>query len=226
MLLEKFKGMKVGIIGVGGTGSYILDFLSKTPVLEIHIFDTDYYHNKNAFRAPGGTHIDSLTTPKRKVDYFAEEYSKIHQGIKRHPYNIKESNLNLLNGLSFVFISIDKSQAKKLIIEHLVEQGIDFIDVGMGVHLINGAIMGQLRTTTSTTESRNQIADKNRIKLSNNNNNDYSNLVQIAELNALNAAFAVLKWKKLVGFYHDREEEHHSMYQIHINKNLNFDKKP
>lgn len=35
----KLKGHKIGILGLGGTGSYLLDFMSKTPVNEIHIFD-------------------------------------------------------------------------------------------------------------------------------------------------------------------------------------------
>lgn len=225
VLLGKFSDLKIGIIGVGGTGSYILDYISKTPVKEIHIFDGDYYHNKNAFRAPGATHIDSLTTPERKADYFAKEYSKIHGAVHSHPHYMKESNLSSLSGLSFVFISIDKSPVKKIIVEYLVAQGIDFIDVGMGVSLMNGAILGQIRTTTSTKGQRNHIIDNSRIKFTENDNNDYSDLVQIAELNALNAAFAVVKWKKLVGFYHDHEEEHHSIYQLHVNKNLNFDKK-
>jgi hypothetical protein len=34
-LNSKFKGQRVAIIGLGGTGSYILDFVAKTPVDEI-----------------------------------------------------------------------------------------------------------------------------------------------------------------------------------------------
>lgn len=225
VLLEPFLEMKIGIIGVGGTGSYILDYISKTPVREIHLFDGDYYHNKNAFRSPGATHIDSLIKPHRKTDYFAQEYRKMHNGVVSHPAYIGEANLAELSDMSFVFIAIDKSEIKSKIISHLEEQGIDFIDVGMGVHLLNGSILGHLRTTTSTTEKREHVRDNNRIKLTENNANDYSDLVQIAELNALNAALAVVKWKKLSGFYHDREEEHHSMYQLPFNKLLNFDKK-
>ena len=36
--------------------------------------------------------------------------------------------------------------------------------------------------------------------------------IQIAELNALNAMLAVIKWKKIRGFYCDLEREHHCMY--------------
>ena len=38
---ERLKMEKIAIIGLGGTGSYILDFVAKTPVEEIHLFDDD-----------------------------------------------------------------------------------------------------------------------------------------------------------------------------------------
>jgi hypothetical protein len=34
---RKFEGPKIAIVGVGGTGSYVLDFVAKTPVGEIHL---------------------------------------------------------------------------------------------------------------------------------------------------------------------------------------------
>jgi hypothetical protein len=37
----------------------------------------------------------------------------------------------------------------------------------------------------------------------------YTENIQIAELNALNATLAVLWWKKLMGVYHDRGLPHH-----------------
>ena len=49
----KLDGLKIGIIGLGGTGSFILDLVAKTPVEEIHLFDGDDFQNHNAFRAPG-----------------------------------------------------------------------------------------------------------------------------------------------------------------------------
>ena len=52
---EKYKGLKIAIIGLGGTGSYVLDLIAKTPVAEIHIFDKDVFQLHNAFRAPGAT---------------------------------------------------------------------------------------------------------------------------------------------------------------------------
>ncbi len=46
---------------------------------------------------------------------------------------------------------------------------------------------------------------------------DYDRNIQVADLNALNSALAVIKWKKLCGFYLDYEKEHHSTYTIDCN---------
>jgi hypothetical protein len=226
ILLEKFLEMKIGVIGLGGTGSYILDYLSKTPVKEVHLFDGDYLHNKNAFRSPGAVSIEDLKNIQRKTDYFEKEYKRIHQNIISHPEYIKSENLNILDSLSFVFISIDKSEIKEIIIQHLESKKISFIDVGMGIQIVDGAVLATIRTTLSTEEKREHIYEKQRVKFGENPNNEYSKLPQIAELNALNAAFAVIKWKKIIGFYHDREKEFHSQYLLPNNKILNNDYKP
>lgn len=223
ILMQKFSGMKIGIIGMGGTGSYILDYISKTPVEEIHLFDGDYLHNKNAFRIPGATPLEDLKNIQKKTDYFKKEYSRIHKNIISYSEYIKLENLNLLDQLSFVFISIDKSEIKKIIVDHLESLNIGFIDVGMGIQITNGAILCQIRTTLSTAEKREHIHEKQRIKFAENPNNEYSSLPQISELNALNASFAVIKWKKSIGFYHDQEKEYHSQYLLPNNKVLNND---
>lgn len=222
-LLEKFFGMKIGIIGLGGTGSYILDYLAKTPVEEIHLIDGDYLHNKNAFRSPGSTSIDDLKNIQRKTDYFKKEYERIHKNIVSHPEFLNSYNLDLLDSLTFVFISIDKSSIKEMIVKHLESKKIGFIDVGMGVQIVNGAVLGNIRTTLSTEEKRDHIYVNRRIKFVENPNNEYSKLPQIAELNALNAAFAVIRWKKYIGFYHDSGHEYHMQYVLPQNKILNND---
>ena len=63
----KFEGQKIAIIGIGGTGSYILDLIAKTNVAEIHIYDGDVFQLHNAFRAPGACAAD--TFPKDKTEF-------------------------------------------------------------------------------------------------------------------------------------------------------------
>ena len=211
-------------MGLGGTGSYVLDLVSKTPVKEIHLFDGDKFLQHNAFRSPSAPSIDELRALPQKVSYFADLYSKMRKGIIPHASYIDASNIDRLDGMDFVFLSLDKGGAKKLIIEKLEEFGIPFIDVGIGVNLIDDALCGVIRVTTSTVEKCDRTSVKSRIPFSDgDDNNEYSRNIQIADLNALNAALAVIKWKKLFGFYVDLEKEHHSTYTIDGNILTNED---
>ena len=51
--------------------------------------------------------------------------------------------------------------------------------------------------------------------------NEYNTNIQIVELNALNASLAVIKWKKLCGFYNDLEKEYNTTYSINVSQLLN-----
>ncbi len=60
MITQKLAVEKLAIVGLGGTGSYVLDLLAKTPAKEIHLFDGDKFSSHNAFRAPGAPSKDDL----------------------------------------------------------------------------------------------------------------------------------------------------------------------
>lgn len=55
----KLMTERVAIIGLGGTGSYILDLLAKVPIGEIHLFDPDIVYCI--------TPIGLLAPPRRKI---------------------------------------------------------------------------------------------------------------------------------------------------------------
>lgn len=220
---NKLKNLKIGIIGLGGTGSYILDFVAKTPVLEIHIFDGDNFIQHNAFRAPGAANVETLNERPKKVEYFKSIYSNMHKYIFAHPYHISEETLNNLNELDFVFISVDKGDIKLPIITKLENLQIPFIDVGMGIEIVNDSLIGTLRITTNDMKDDKSILIRNRISLADNDEAVYNQNIQIAELNSLNAALAVIKWKKMIGFYLDSEKELQSTYTINENHLLSED---
>lgn len=126
--------------------------------------------------------------------------------------------------MSFVFLCIDRGEDKRSIVSNLEAWAVPFIDVGMGVDLVNGALTAILRITTSTPNRREHVWKKQRIPFSvGAGEDDYSSNIQIADLNALNAVLAVIKWKKLFGFYHDLEQEHFSTYTITGNSMTNED---
>lgn len=210
-LSEKFTSETIAIIGLGGTGAYILDFVAKTPVRQIRLFDGDDFLQHNAFRAPGAPSIEQIRLVQRKVDYFMEQYSKMHRGIVAQPEHLTAANLNLLEGVTFAFLSMDAGEAKRLIVEKLESLNVAFIDVGMGMGLVDGALGGMLRVTASTPENRDIFRAK--VSFAGGGTDDiYATNVQVADLNALNAILAVIKWKKLRGFYSDLERELHCSY--------------
>lgn len=219
-LTELLTTEKVAIIGLGGTGGYILDFVAKTPVAEIRTFDDDHFLQHNAFRAPGAPSIEQLRDAPFKVDYFAEIYGRMHRRIVPHAVALDASNIDLLDGITFAFISMDAGEAKRAVVEKLEAIGAAFVDVGMGLELDEGTLGGILRVTTSTPERRDQFRD--RVSFAGGGaDNVYASNIQVADLNALNAVLAVIKWKKLRGFYRDLERELHSTYTTDGNMLLN-----
>ena len=220
-LNARLEGQKVAIVGLGGTGAYILDLVAKTPVSEIHLFDGDVLHTHNAFRSPGAASLEELNLESLKVEYYRNIYSKMHKGIVVHPNYITADNLTVLDGINFVFISLDRNEARGLIASHLRSQGTAFIDVGLGVNLVEGRLTGMIRVTTATEAQKDHL--HKRLPVGEQGNNDYNANIQIAELNALNANLAVIKWKKLNGFYHDLEGEHNSLYAINNSELYNED---
>jgi hypothetical protein len=219
-ITAKLEGHTVAIVGLGGTGSYILDFLAKAPLKEIRLFDGDRFSQHNAFRAPGAASKEDVFAqpPIAKVDYLKRIYSELHLNISAYPYYVTDVGAELA-GADFIFLCIDKPSAKMPIIEKLIELDKPFIDVGMGVIQAEGTLGGSLRSTFSAPEHRTHryaipTADVD---------DEYRTNIQIVELNALNAAYAVVRWKKHLGFYRSHKLEFSSKYTIDLNRIDNAD---
>lgn len=218
----KLELQRIAIVGLGGTGSYVLDLVVKTPVKEIHLFDGDVLLQHNAFRAPGAASLEDLKQVPKKAAYWTARYSVMREGIKPHDYHVDASTVDELRVMQFVFLCIDGGTGKHPIMETLEEFGVPFIDVGMGVQVVDNCLLGVLRVTSSTVKKREHV--KKRVSFHDGGNDDYEKNIQIADLNALNAALAVIKWKKLFGFYLDLEQEHSSTYTIDGNTLTNEDR--
>ncbi len=211
----------VAIVGLGGTGSYLVDLLAKTLVTELHLFDGDLYLQHNAFRAPGSTSRQDLETPRTKAEHWAEIYGRMRRNVIAHPYPVDAERVGELAGMHTVFLALDNGEATRTIADFLDGSDITYIDVGMGLYRGEGGLAGSLRVTTSTPQNREV---RSRIPMDAAGGDDpYSTNIQTAELNALNATLAVLRWKKLMGFYVDLAEERQTTYTIDGNHLLNED---
>ncbi len=212
---EKLEGQRIAIVGVGGTGSYILDLVAKTRVAEIHIFDGDIFHPHNAFRAPGAWSLAELEQKKSKVDNLADIYGKLRRkGLVRHDEVLGADNLHLLENMSFVFLCLDTGKSKRLIVDWLISRHVAFIDVGMGIIRAPAGLQGLVQVVAGTATKHDHIERRISFGEDDEAENEYATNIQIAELNALNAALAVIRWKRLIGFYRDAGREHFTSYQI------------
>src|SRR5262249_32566633 len=149
-----------------------------------------------------------------KVDYFAGIYDNMRRGIVRHRVAIDASNLAILDGMTFVFLCMDRGDQKRIIVEHLVKKGIAFADVGMGLMVVDGKITGTVRTVLSTPEIHERAAPHISFADGDAAANEYASNIQIPELNAINAAFAVIRWKQYRGIYHDLRQAAYLGYSI------------
>lgn len=209
---DKLRGQKIAIIGLGGTGSYVLDYVAKTPVQEIHLIDGDNLMQHNAFRAPGAPSVDELLSLNTKVEYYAKKYHNMHRNIYSHAFMLSEATAQVLDEIDFAFICVDNEAARANIIKLLTDNEIPYVDSGMGLSVANGGIRGTVRCTADFQPQK--LSSVSPVPVQQFEDDPYSTNIQIAELNALNAALAVIKWKKNLGFYLDQMVRAKDIYSV------------
>ena len=219
-LARKLQAERVAIVGVGGTGSYVLDLVAKTWVREIHLFDDDRFLQHNAFRSPGPLSRDELEGGPIKSTLQAQRYSRMRKGVVPHAACISKENVQQLAAFSTVFLCVDGHPIKSQILSTCMAHDTLLIDVGMGLYRVGDSVAGTLRTTTCYAGNDQHAHDC--IDLAGDDApGEYERNAQLAELNALNAALAIIKWKKVRGFYNDLTKELNSEYVIDGNKLMN-----
>ncbi|OPF92473.1 hypothetical protein I8G32_04260 [Rhodopseudomonas palustris] len=211
-LSAKFKDEVIAIIGLGGTGAYILDFMVKTPVKEIRGFDLDPFHVHNAFRSPG--RFEDSEFKRSKADVYQTRYDNFRHGLTLKAKFIDASCASDFDGVTFAFVCVDKGSSRAGIFEVLMAKGIPFIDVGMGLNRKRGPLAGMMRATYYDPANAQAMKDKGFSELSDRPNDEYRVNIQIGELNALNATLAVIKYKKLKGFYIETNPDFNFLFDL------------
>lgn len=202
-LAKLFENDVIAIIGLGGSGGYLLDFIVKTPVREIRGFDADSFFVHNAFRSPGRLDAEEggseLRQPKAEV--YRKRYENFRHGLTIHQLFVDESSDEEMNGVTFAFVCVDKGSSRKRIFDLLISKNIPFIDVGMGLNRRPGRISGTVRTTYFPKDLGEEVRAKGYAPTTDPADDIYKTNIQIAELNALNAALAVIRFKQVRGLY-------------------------
>lgn len=211
-LTAKLKDDVLAVIGLGGTGSYLLDLLVRTPAVEIRGFDIDPFHVHNAFRSPG--RVDEAELGKSKAEVYESRYSNFRTGIHLKAKFVDASCAADFDGVTFAFVCVDKGSSRASIFDLLLDKGIPFIDVGLGLNRKHGALSGMMRVTHYSEERGAAVRDIGLAELNDAPGDIYRSNIQIGELNALNACLAVLRFKQLRGFYHEESAIDHLLFNI------------
>ena len=210
-----FRGHTIAIVGVGGTGSFILDHVAKTWVDRIILIDGDRFETHNAYRAPGAAAEETVQSMPNKAAYFAQQYSRMHKGVTAHPVALAEDNLQLLEGATFVFLAAADAEVRPEIMRWLRDKGVPFIDVGMSFREGAGGLTGIAKVTAYLPGDEIELPTAPALAPG---EDDYSSNVQIAELNALNAALAVIQWKRYLGFFATHTACNQTVYKLYLNE--------
>jgi hypothetical protein len=202
-LSSLLRGKKIAIIGLGGTGSYILDFVVRTHLEQIALFDDDKVHVHTIFRVPG---FIPRAIGKTKVEALAQQYGSWHSGIIPVPERITAENIERLHDFDFVFVSVDDGPARLQIVDWLTSNGIAFVDCGMGLNRSLVGLNGVVRITGVDRPAFERTVNTAHLPTANVEGGEYRKQAQIAELNALNAAFAVVRFKQHFQLYERLED--------------------
>ena len=204
---DRIRHQRIAIIGLGGTGAYVLDLVAKTPVKEIHLLDSDDVEWHTFMRAPGAPTAEEIESYRkgslRKVDYYHSKYASLREGI--HPHAVRvDSPLMFGEFLSahpidYAFVCIDQltagdSPRQDVVYSSLSEAAVPFIDSGVSITLEDGAVRGAVTTSAYDAGS---MAWKDAIPNARVAGNvpGYRN-VQLPEVNALAASLAVMEWRR------------------------------
>lgn len=212
-LASRLENDVIAIIGLGGTGSYVLDYMVKTRVKEIRGFDGDDFHVHNAFRAPGRT-LDSGEFGTAKAAVLQDRYENLRHGLSLSKIFINETSRAEIDGVTFAFVCVDKGPSRAKIFDLLIEAGIPFVDVGMGLKKKPQGLSGAIRLTEFSPDKAADVRAKQFAAEAEEPENIYRTNIQISELNALNAALAVIRYKQMRGFYRDDIPAYHHIFNV------------
>lgn len=130
--LERFRAAHVGVIGVGGVGSWAVEALARSAIGEITMIDLDNVAESNINRQ---IHALSATLGKAKVTALAERIAQINPYCRVNQVEdfITPDNLDQMIGsccYDYLIDAIDNARAKAALIAYCRDKGVRLITIG------------------------------------------------------------------------------------------------
>ena len=194
----------VAIVGLGGVGAWIADFVVKADPREVHGWDYDCIEPKNILRMPGG--LDpNVWIGRPKADWFQETYSVIHTSV--HGHNVKvlpERVQEVIERTTFAFVAVDDAEDRMMVCDALANAGIPFVVVGLSPVRKDKRVKVSMRIVTahvgvsSWREAIPQVGQAGQ--------DDYGSL-DLPDVYSMAAGWAIQSWRKMRGQFWQKDRE-------------------
>ena len=195
----------VAVVGVGGSGSYLVDVLAKTDIRELHLFDDDVMQTHNAFRVAGAARIGELDGNTSKVAWHERRYREVRkEGLHVHSIQLTDDTLSRLQSCTTVFIAVDHLPVRRKLQRACTSMGILHLAVGIGLEIEgmnNDQLGGNVKVEVNYRASADDCDASARGEQPPDGDDVYRSNIQTAELNMLSAALAITEWKAVRQVY-------------------------
>ena len=196
---------RVGIIGLGGVGAWIADFVVKADPQEVHGWDDDCIEPKNILRMPGGLDPD-VWIGRKKAEWFQEIYSVIHTNVHGHTVKALPENMkDVIERTTFCFVAVDNANDRMMVCDKLASADIPFVVAGLSLVRKDKRVPVSMRIVTahvgvsSWREAIPQVGQAGQ--------DDYGSL-DLPDVYSMAAGWSIQSWRKMRGqFWQEQREE-------------------
>lgn len=195
----------VAIVGLGGVGAWIADFVVKADPRKINGWDYDCIEPKNILRMPGG--LDpNVWIGRPKADWFQETYSLIHTNVLGHNVKVLPENVQeVIEGITFAFVAVDDANDRMIVCDALANAGIPFVIVGLSLVRKEKRVKVSMRIVTAHVGVSSWRAAIPQVGQA--GQDDYGS-IDLPDVYSMAAGWAIQSWRKMRGqFWQEQREE-------------------
>ena len=133
---ERISSCKVGIVGLGGGGSHVVQQVAHAGFGSFVLVDPDIAEVTNLHRMIGSVSKDVGRTPKTEI------MSRLISSVNKHAKVVElqeefptDQTIQALKGCEVVFSCVDTFKARVPLIDFAWRHGIPLIDIGLGTQM-------------------------------------------------------------------------------------------
>lgn len=202
---------RVAIVGLGGVGAWIADFVVKADAAQVHGWDYDCIEPNNILRMPGG--LDpQVWVGRPKADWFQEAYSRTSTNVHGHNVKVRSDNVHgVIDGVTFAFVAVDDAADRMMVCDALANAQIPFVVAGLSLARTDRRVKASIRIVTahagvsSWREAIPQVGQAGQ--------DDYGSL-DLPDVYSMAAGWAVQAWRKMRGQFWQEEREECLVYSV------------